>query len=370
MTTRRLVSAIATLAAAASTAGLAASVSTTPATAATAASTSSAYNLRVGSFNVRSVQFDTSRAPGEALWKDRRGAVVSDILAEDLDAVGLQEASQNPKYASHFVDGRGSVGGTTLQTQYFDIRNGLNAQTPGNPWAVTSPYLYNCVRLDNNTNCVYRYHGASRDTKILYRKDRLTLGRSGSVLFKRQSGGLNDGRYFVWAKFTINATGKQFFFATTHLMNGSVADRKAEWQEVIQQINFRKGPLPVEMTGDFQSSKFAAPSDSMLPAMQRNGYGDVVGQRYGTTHLPSPHRPQVLSNGWLNSENGFHRDMRGWAYENEIHWAGNNIDWIFASNRLAVKRWREVANFDRSTMQLVGVIPSDHNLVTSTIVIP
>ena len=247
MAHRRLLSAITALAAVASTAAVAASGSATSATAATSASTSTGYNLRVGSFNVHSVQFDSSRVPGEDLWKYRRGAVVSNILDENLDVVGIQEASQNPKYASQLVHGNGSVGGTTIATQYFDVRNGLNEQTAGSPWAVTSPYLYDCVRLDNNSNCVYRYHGASRDTKILYRKDRLTLGRSGSVLFKRQSGGANDGRYFVWAKFTINSTGKQFFFATTHLMNGAAADRKAEWQEVIHQINLRKGPLPVVM---------------------------------------------------------------------------------------------------------------------------
>ena len=367
MAHRRLASTIAALAAVASTAGIAATVSTTAASASTAPS---GYDLRVGSFNVRSVQFDNSLAPGESLWKYRRPGVVHDILAENLDVVGIQEASQNPKYASHLVNGNGSVDGTTIPTQYFDIRNGLNEETAGSPWALTNPYLYNCVRLGTNSNCDPMYRGASRDTKILYRKDRLTLGRSGSVLFERQSGGANDGRYFVWAKFTINATGKQFFFATTHLMNGAVADRKAEWQEVIHQINYRKDGLPVVMTGDFQRSKFAPPLDTMLPAMKSNGYGDVVGQRYGTVQLPSPHRAQVMSNGWLNTENGFHRDMRGWSYENETHWAGNNIDWIFASNQLVVKRWRVAADYDRTTLQLRGVIPSDHNLVASTIVIP
>jgi len=364
MARRRLVSAIAGLVAVASTVGVAATMTATPANA------DGSYYLRAGSFNVRSVQFDNSLAPGESLWKYRRAGVVKDILDENLDVVGIQEASQNVNYASHLVDGRGSVEGTTLSTQYFDIRNGLNEKTDQSPWALTNPYLYDCVRLSTNYKCQPKYRGASRDTKILYRRDRLILGRSGSVLFNRQSGGPNDGRYFVWAKFTIKATGKQFFFATTHLVNGAVANRKAEWQEVIHQINFRKGNLPVVMTGDFQSSKFAAPSGTMLSAMYRNGYGDVVGQRYGTVHLPSPHRAKVMSNGWLGSHNGFHRDIRDWSFENNIHWAGDNIDWIFASNRLAVARWREVADYDRSTFQLRGVIPSDHNLVTSTIVIP
>lgn len=363
MAHRRLVSAIATLAAVASTVGVAATMSATPANA------SSSYYLRAGSFNVRSVQFDTHLAPGESLWKYRRGVVLDDILGENLDVVGVQEASQNPKYASHYVDGGGSVDGTTIQTQYFDIRNGLNARTDGNPWAVTNPYLYNCVRLDNNYKCQDKYRGASRDTKILYRKDRLTLGSSGSVLFNRQSGGANDGRYFVWAKFTINSTGKQFFFATTHLMNGAAADRKAEWQQAIHEINIRKGNLPVVMTGDFQSSKFHAPSDSMMTAMRNNGYGDVVGQRYGTVHLEHK-RAKVLSNAWINSMHGFGRDISKYSYENNHYWAGNNIDWIFASNALAVKRWKVVLDYDRTTLQVRGTMASDHSLVTSTIVIP
>lgn len=363
MAHRRLVSTIATLAAVASTAGIAATI---PASSASAASS---YDLRAGSFNVRSVQFDTHRAPGESLWKYRRGVVVHDILSENLDVLGIQEASQNPKYASHLVNGNGSVGGTTIPTQYFDIRNGLNEKTAGSPWALTNPYLYNCVRLDNNYKCQNKYRGASRDTKILYRKDRLTLDRSGSVLFKRQSGGVNDGRYFVWAKFTIKATGERFFFGTTHLMNGAVADRKAEWQEVVHQINYRKDGLPVVMTGDFQTAKFGPPSDTMMAAMRKNGYGDVVGQRYGTVHLYHK-RARVLSNAWINSMHGWGRDISKYSYENNHSWAGNNIDWIFASNRLAVKRWKVVLNYDRTTLRVRGTMASDHSLVTSTIVIP
>lgn len=350
-----------------------------PAATAITSTTPDGYLLRVGSFNVRSVQFDYHLAPGEQPWLLRRGAVVSTILGEHSDVVGLQEASQNlnfgskPGVASHYVNGHGIVGtgssATDVQTQYFDIRNGLNDGTAGRPWRMTNPYLYNCVRLTTNTNCVPQDRGASRDTKIVYRTDRLTMLDSGSYLYRTQSGGLNDGRYFVWAKFSVKSTGKQFFFATTHLMNGAAADRQAEWQEVITKTNQLSDGLPVVITGDFQSSKFAAPSDTMMQAMKDAGYGDVVNQTYGTVHLVSQ-RAQTMVNAWINSMAGIDPSVADYSYENNRSWIGNNIDWVFASNSLTVTRWKVCLKFDPTTLQRTGVIPSDHNMVASNVIIP
>jgi endonuclease/exonuclease/phosphatase family metal-dependent hydrolase len=335
----------------------------------TTASASTSYDLRVGSFNIRSVQFDTNRVAYEQPWKQRRDKVVRDILGEGVDVLGLQEASQNVVYASHYVNGAGTVGGQKVQTQYFDVLNGLNDGTTGRPWALTNKYLYNCVRLDSNYKCVAKYRGASRSTRILYRTDRLTMKSQGSFEYRHQTGAANDERYFVWAVFQIKATGKQFFFATTQLSDSDVARIKAQWTEVISQIKARRGSLPVVMTGDFQTTKYDKPGDSMIGAMRTAGFGDVVNQRYGTVHLPSQ-RAAVMVNTWINTMNRFRRDVRQYSYDQNHTFIGNNIDWVFATNALPVKRWKVVIHYDPKTMKLTGVTPSDHNMVSSVISMP
>ena len=55
---------------------------------------------------------------------------------------------------------------------------------------------------------------------------------------------------------------------------------------MIAKINKLKGSRPVIVTGDFNTSKYSPYAATMLPAMQNNGYGDTLGQRY--THEPRP----------------------------------------------------------------------------------
>ena len=50
--------------------------------------------------------------------------------------------------------------------------------------------------------------------------------------------------------------------------------------------------------------------------------------------------------------------------------AGNNIDWIFASDTLRVDEWKVVINWDPATMLLRGTFPSDHNMVRATLTLP
>ena len=49
---------------------------------------------------------------------------------------------------------------------------------------------------------------------------------------------------------------------------------------------------------------------------------------------------------------------------------GKNLDWVFASNELAVPEWKVVARHDRQRLRLKGVIPSDHFMVRATITLP
>ena len=64
------------------------------------------------------------------------------------------------------------------------------------------------------------------------------------------------------------------------------------------------------------------------------------------------------------------RDVATFGYEDRHDKTGNNIDYIFASNALVVKEWKMVLDFDPTTLQVRGIIPSDHNMVRATITIP
>src|SRR3954452_23171453 len=62
--------------------------------------------VRVASFNVRAVKNDVRSGGDEQPWRERRDAVIRQILGEHLDVLGVQEASQNGNYKAQMVDGR------------------------------------------------------------------------------------------------------------------------------------------------------------------------------------------------------------------------------------------------------------------------
>ncbi len=312
--------------------------------------------VRVASFNVRSVTKSPSSRE-EQPWRQRREVVIRQILRERLDVVGVQEASQNSNYRSQLVDGR---------NQFLDLRNGL--RKAGGRWGLTSPAAYNCVKAYTSANCRYKDRGASRTTKILFNKDKVEKIRSGSYEYKHQSGGDSDERYLVWAVFEDRSSHERFFFANTHLSNGSGSLQKQQWHELIDKVNRLKNGLPVIVVGDFQRSRMKNPVTDMLAAMKSAGYGDVLGQRPNEPMVENP-RAHRTKRSWVNSMNGFQRDVRDFAFEDNKERAGNFIDWIFASNRLPVRQYEVVADIDPDTMRLRGVIPSDHNMVRASIVL-
>jgi len=220
------------------------------------------------------------------------------------------------------------------------------------------------VNPGSSANCVNKYQGASQDTRIMYNTDTVTLVKQGSVKFTAQTAGKNP-RYLAWAVFSMKATGKQFFFTSTHLDPYTVSVLRAEWDEVIAYTKRLAGTLPVVAVGDYNTSKFSTYAATYLPKMKAAGYGDVLGQTYATP-LSRP-RAAVVDRAWVNSYNGYRRDARVYAYEDAQTKIGNNIDWIFAANALPVKKWVTEAPVDRTTFQLVGVIPSDHFLVQATL---
>ena len=323
---------------------------------ATGVAESTVNDVRVGSFNVVGVQADAKAGGEQAVWKLRRPKVVSQILAQKLDVVGVQELNQSSVYKSQLTYGA---------NQYLDLRGALNAK--GGHYALTNTNAYNCVRPASTYKCVYKDQDSSGDNRILYDTTRVSLVKQGAITYASHAAG-KPQRYLAWAVLKMKATGKSFFFTTTHLDPYSIPARTAQWDELIAQTNALKGNLPVVSTGDFNTSKFSAYADTYLPKMKSNGYGDVVGQVPNKNTVPYP-RAESLRRAWVSSFNGFRRDVKDFGYDDAREKIGNGIDWVFASNQLRVKAWEVVVDMNTTTLQVKGTIPSDHTLVRATLVL-
>jgi endonuclease/exonuclease/phosphatase family metal-dependent hydrolase len=314
-------------------------------------------DVNVASFNLFGVNNDSKATGEKKVWRQRRPVVVKEILSQKVDVVGLQEADQSTIYASHLDYG---------ETQYDDLVGALNAA--GGHYAVTSRASYNCERAWSQTKCVAKYQGASNSTRIVYDTATLEPVLVGSYKYQHQTAGKFE-RYLAWGVFRVKATGGEFFFADTHLDSYSADTRKGEWTELITQINRLKNGRPVVSVGDFNTSKWDDYAATYLPKMKANGYGDVLDQHFEEGTSPFA-RPLQITDAWIGSYNGFRRNVADYSYEAARDKIGNNIDWVFASNNLAVKSWQTVVNYDPATLDEVGVIPSDHNMVRATLTIP
>jgi endonuclease/exonuclease/phosphatase family metal-dependent hydrolase len=320
----------------------------------TSSATETSTDVKVGTFNISNLAFD-SRAAGEhQVWKKRRPVVRRQILDNHLDVVGLQEANQSSVYTSSVTYG---------VNQYMDLKNAINGQ--GYHYALTNEYEYNCVKSTSSKNCVYQDRGASQDTRILYNTDTLTMLDQGSYKYNAQTAGKQD-RYLDWAIFETKANGRKFLFVNTHLDPSSISVRQQEWSELIDKTNSLKQYMPVVVVGDFNTSKYDDYTQTYLPAMKNAGYGDVLNQQYATNPAHNP-RPETMKYAWVNSFGNFRRNVEDYSYYKRRDKIGNGIDWVFASNNLEVKSYEVAVPMDPQTLQVQGVIPSDHNLVTADI---
>ena len=307
--------------------------------------------LRVGSYNVRCANCFIG-LPNELRWADRRGAVVSAIRNENLDVVGIQEASQGWL--------RDRSGRPIQLSQFEDLQQRL-----GSPWRLTNDKRNNCVRHTTPTRCQYRDQGASQGTRILYNSARVELLASGSKLLPSKAG-LTNQRYLAWAILRQRSTGAKFFFADSHLDadKGAYNLRKAEAQVAVQTIKARNsGKLPVIAVGDFNSSRFANPSNAPYDAYLKAGFTDPIGNGAKSTRAVDPTAERTATT-WLNSFNGFARHAKGHrGWDN-----GSYIDYMLTTP-MRVTEWETVARLNGNG-DFVGTIPSDHNLIRMTVYLP
>lgn len=335
-------------------AALTPAVSTAPA-AASLAEVSGPTTLRAGSFNLHNATLPLT--PGIGPWSQRRSVVIRQILDQQLDIVGVQEASFRPHSGVKYASG--------AATQYLDLKRGLNAV--GGNYRVTSNAAYNCENPKTPYKCVRRDRGASGGERILYDADRLELLARGAKAYSPVAASGSE-RSLVWAAMRVRATGQEFLFTTTHLSKTG-DDRLTQWLEMIGTIEAVKGARPVISTGDFNVRKTETIAATTYPAMRTAGYGDVLNQEYAVNPVQQPRALETV-NGWVRSFNGGRRNVGAFGYATKRDRVGNIIDYVFADNAMTVRKWEVVVNYDPRTLDVIGTLPSDHNLVVATLEMP
>ena len=312
----------------------------------TAPSAHHPHYLRVASWNISGILTDGKGSSAHAPWRDRRATIARQLLAQapvgqrgkPADVIALQEANAEKKLPS----GR---------TQYTDL----------------------VYRLNHNATGATRYRKITTDlqskaTRIVYNAHTVTLLKRGALKWTAQESKADGPRMMAWAIFRHRSTGKKFFFASVHLETASKAVRKKQWKQLIQAVPRLAHGHPAVIGGDFNATRNQKGNAAaeFLPKMKKAGFGDTLGQTSGGNLKISGTRPHRVNRGNLNSVNFYQRTL-GHAWSSK--YVGQDVDYLFASNRLPVRGWSMVVNVPHGSNKLRGMVPSDHNLIRAKIVI-
>ncbi len=324
---------------------------------------SSQATIRVGSYNIR-----CANCKGGKSWYQRRGAVVSTILGQDVDVLGVQEASQG------WLRANSGKGKKIDLSQFEDLVNRLGA-----PYALTNTARNNCVNSASPNNCVYADRGASQDNRIIYNTRTLTLVSQGAKQLSYVRASHND-RYVAWAIFTHKASGERFFFANTHLENTKGAKyyelRQQQTREVLAVVKAKNtANLPTYVVGDFNSHKWSRVNDSKKKSVARDnaprrimlnsgGFVDPLGNSDASMYSAQSATVSKRIHTNFDSWNDFKRKARHDNYVN-----GTYLDYIFTTPGIKVPEWETVVRIN-SKNKFIGTIPSDHNMIRATTTLP
>jgi endonuclease/exonuclease/phosphatase family metal-dependent hydrolase len=313
-------------------------------------------DVHVAGFNVQSVGVD--RRQGNRLpWKQRRSTVISQILREHTDVIGLQEVNPSNVFRSRLVAG---------SNQMFDLRNGLNRR--GGHFALNSNAAANCLNSASTYRCKPRARGASNSERILYNTTTMRLMHRGFVKYTRQSASAK-GMGMAWVILRSKKNGHNMLFTSTHLDPPNRSVRASQWRQMVSNIKRIRRNMPVVSVGDFNTQKMDPMTRTMLPMMRNAGVGDVLNQQYRVNPSRGV-RAESVVNGWINSNNRDSRDIASYSYPHDHSKTGNSIDYIFASNSMRVKRFEMVVDYNPRTLRVTGTMPSDHNMLAATVVLP
>ncbi|MBN9106950.1 MAG: endonuclease/exonuclease/phosphatase family protein [Propionibacteriaceae bacterium] len=311
--------------------------------------------LQVASFNVRNATLDS----GTRSWANRRTAVAGQIKAKGIDVVGLQEAEYT----------RISVDGTTVH-QYEDLLGLLGGSYRITSGLSTAEGCGVATESDDSlcSGTTAAAPGYSAGIRIIYNSDTVTLVKRGSVR-------LTDDiapRYAVWAIFTQVSTGRSFFFINAHLEDKYKDDpglvyyalRKTQADQVLATIAANNPGLPVVLTGDMNSHKWRDPANAPYDSYRAAGLVDPLGNTYKSRTAVKP-TTEVRIHTEFNSWNNFAAkpDDEGWIN-------GINVDYIMVSRSVTTLEYETVVDIDPVTGRFVGTVPSDHNMLRASILVP
>ena len=313
-----------------------------PTVADAAAKSSGGPALRVASYNI------LCYTCGGPSWASRRSAVASTIRQQKPDVVGIQEASQ------------GKMPGKNVN-QFMDLLAVL-----GGDYAAANSKGYNCVRSHTPSKCDYKDQGASQGTRIIYNSSTVKLLDEGSRKLTSAAGA--GDRYVVWARFQQRNSGEKFLFVNTHLEHRKGSSyyelRKTQTKQVLATVAQHRGSLPVILVGDWNSDKWAKPSNAPSDLIQKAGFVDPLGHVYRSKAIGknATVEKRIRTNYW--SVNHLKRTAQHYPAGTN----GVNIDQIYVS-RMRVSEFEVVVKLD-SKGRFVGTIPSDHNMLRATVHLP
>lgn len=318
--------------------------------------------LSVATYNIHCANCEADPASPNQ-WTDRRDSVVASVISKMPDVLSAQEASQGWL--------KDAAGNPINLSQFEDFQNRL--QAAGGNYVVTNSNRNNCVKSTTPSNCVYAYQGASRDARIYYNKNTVTLLDQGSAALPNLPVDGSEYRYMAWATFKQNSTGKSFFVTDAHLDPRSGTpeideEKRQQALKIVQVINEKNtANLPVLITGDMNSSKWDTPNVP-YDEYTKAGYIDPIGGTWRTSLASGYATAENIINGRYNSFNGFVPKL-GQTSATGPRALGSHIDYIFTSPKMRVASWEMVLNIDSNGV-LQGRIPSDHNMIIAKVGLP
>jgi endonuclease/exonuclease/phosphatase family metal-dependent hydrolase len=292
--------------------------------------------LNVATYNIRSVR---KQGKGKA-WKTRRVLLANAIKAENLAVLGLQEAE-------HWKVAGGA-------TQYQDIVNLL-----GGGWKIVPT-------------------ADSDGTRIAYDSSKVRLVSDTAGIRELASDHKPD-RWVVYSVFEQISTGRQFFFANTHLIAGPVVSSKTkcsgstskryrirakEAAQVVSTIKDKAGKLPVVLVGDMNAHKFHCPSNAPYVKYTAAGLVDPLGNTAREKGAGNPTPGLIETHTQFDSSNHYAKAPKRHPWP-----LGTHIDYVFVSKSIQTLEYEMVVKIN-SAGKFIGPAPSDHNMVRAKILVP
>lgn len=271
------------------------------------------------------ISYNVLKSSAKPAWDTRRDAVAANIVAQDPDVLGLQEASP--------LKVTGSNGAQV--TQYDDLVERLG-----------SKYSLATRRGSSGTKLAY-----NTQTLNVVRADAKALTTLGSAQ-----------RYAAWGVFEEKKSKKQFFVINTHLEPGNenAANNDArirQAKEILDIVEAQGKGLPVMIIGDMNSNRNTEPNNGQYTEFSKAGYIDVLDNETASWESSTRSRAEHLIDIDYNSFNGLERKARRTSFP-----VGTYISYMYVSPSIRVAMYRNVVNLDRNR-RFVGTIPSDHNML-------